>query len=284
MKFSLKQLVAVAFVAGMSSVAFAAPTPNITPTATPTNNDNGSLILAAWDPTTGRSIVKHLGLSISDIGIPAMTEAGTVIDFGSIDLSLLNGTVASTPGVVQFAVFAADADRNGSSGAQNRNLNLYTTGTGLDQVTRGQLFNAATAVGTYFGNAFNNADQCAGANPCVTGQDNDTKYFGNEGAYGSQLSALDPNTTSISGLLNTALNFFRVSTPNSGTNSSGTQLEQYTAGGIYGQWLLDTTGRLTYSFVGDTAPVPLPAAAWLLVSGLMGVGVIGRRRRNAVAA
>ncbi len=282
MKFALKQLVAAALLAGMGSVAFAAPTPNITPTATPNNLDNGSLMLAAWDPTTGRSIVKYLGLSINDIGVPAMTEAGTVIDFGSIDLAQLNGTVATDPSVVQFAVFAADSDRNGSSGAQNRNLNLYTTGTGLDQVSRSQLAGATTAVGTYFGNAFNNADQCAGANPCVTGQDNDTKYFGS--AYGSQLSALDATTTSISGLLNTALNFFRVSTPNSGTNSSGTTLEQYTANGIYGQWLLDTTGRLTYSFVGEQAPVPLPAAAWLLVSGLMGVGVIGRRRRNAVAA
>lgn len=282
MKFSLKQLVAVALVAGMSSAAFAAPTPVIGPTATPTNGDNGSLMLAAWDPTTGRSIVKYLGLNISDIGLAAMTEVGTQIDFGSIDLSLLNGSVASTPGVVQYAVFAADADRNGSSGAQNRNLNLYSTGTGLDQVSRSQLANATTAVGTYFSNAFSNPDQCAGANPCVTGQDNDTKYFGNEGAYGSQLSALAPDTTSISGLLGTALNFFRVSTPNTGTNASGTEFEQYAANGIFGEWLLDATGRLTYSFVGETTnPVPLPAAAWLLLSGLAGMGVIGRRRKVA---
>jgi hypothetical protein len=214
-----------------------------------------------------------------------MTEVGTVIDFGSIDLTQLNSNSsgASNPAVVQYAVFAADADRNGSTGAQNRNLNLYSTGSGFEQVSRSNLAGATTALGNFYTNVFTNADACASANPCVTLQDADARYFGNDATYGSQLSAL-PAGTSISGLLNTALNFFRISTPNSGTNSSGTVLEQYAANGIFGQWLLDSTGKLTYSFVGDAAPVPLPAAGWLLISGLMGAGVIGRRRRTAAAA
>jgi len=40
----------------------------------------------------------------------------------------------------------------------------------------------------------------------------------------------------------------------------------------------------TLSFTGETAAVPIPAAGWLLGSGLLGLLGIGRRRREAVAA
>ena len=40
----------------------------------------------------------------------------------------------------------------------------------------------------------------------------------------------------------------------------------------------DYVGVLTFT------PVPLPAAAWLLLSGLLGIGAIGRRRSAATAA
>ena len=49
-----------------------------------------------------------------------------------------------------------------------------------------------------------------------------------------------------------------------------------------GFWFLSTSGDLTYNIASaGTAPVPLPAAVWLLGSGLLGMAGIGRRRRNA---
>jgi hypothetical protein len=46
-----------------------------------------------------------------------------------------------------------------------------------------------------------------------------------------------------------------------------------------GFWFLSSTGDLTYNIAsGGTAPVPLPAAIWLLGSGLLGMAGIARRR------
>jgi hypothetical protein len=49
-----------------------------------------------------------------------------------------------------------------------------------------------------------------------------------------------------------------------------------------GFWFLSSTGDLTYNIAsGGTAPVPLPAAIWLLGSGLLGMAGIARRRAAA---
>ena len=42
-------------------------------------------------------------------------------------------------------------------------------------------------------------------------------------------------------------------------------------------------GASHVSFYNSVAPVPLPAAAWLLIAGLGGLGVVARRRRTAAA-
>jgi hypothetical protein len=52
-----------------------------------------------------------------------------------------------------------------------------------------------------------------------------------------------------------------------------------------GVFNLDGTGHLIYDVPGGQ-PVPLPAAVWMLLSGLAGFGVVSRRRtaEAAVAA
>lgn len=81
------------------------------------------------------------------------------------------------------------------------------------------------------------------------------------------------------GAVGTSLNFYNLTTT---TNHKETNSPYANATGD-GFWFLSTSGDLTYNIAssGGTAPVPLPAAVWLLGSGLLGMAGIGRRRRNA---
>jgi hypothetical protein len=80
----------------------------------------------------------------------------------------------------------------------------------------------------------------------------------------------------FSAKVGTALNFY------SASGSSRTYVNtQYANSTGAGFWFLSSSGDLTYNLPSSAAPVPLPAAAWLLVSGIAGFGAVGRRRRAA---
>jgi hypothetical protein len=99
---------------------------------------------------------------------------------------------------------------------------------------------------------------------------------------GAQVT-VDPNGSSAAGLLGWTLFsaadvdtdiLGRMGVPAEGSSGFAAPLDA----GVYTLWIQELGGRSAYVFDLDIAPVPLPAALWLLLGGLAGLGAIDRRR------
>lgn len=82
------------------------------------------------------------------------------------------------------------------------------------------------------------------------------------------------------GAVGSSLGFYNITT----TTAHKDTITQYANATGPGFWFLSTSGDLSYDvpLAGGTSPVPLPAAVWLLGSGLLGMAGIARRRRGSV--
>jgi hypothetical protein len=110
----------------------------------------------------------------------------------------------------------------------------------------------------------------------------DFTLTGPAGLGAAVISVESPTTRDITGL-NLAL--YAGSTPVGVPLATGSSINLLSiSGGPYDLYVTgDATGTKGGYYVGGvtTSPVPLPAAAWLLLSGLAGVGAMARRRRAA---
>ena len=103
---------------------------------------------------------------------------------------------------------------------------------------------------------------------------NSTLQGANSGDVSGQFSpgstefALYSSNITLTSALGTDVNLYAI-TPNNSKPLAG---QLYTAG------LVTMTADGTLEEVGNTSPVPLPAAVWLLGSGLLGLAGVGRRR------
>jgi hypothetical protein len=252
--------------------------------ATPTTG-NGELTLFVRDSVTQVVYARGLGQTLNDILTEAVSGGAYA---GPTDIAYAIPTIGPDANMTAFLAGAAGheltwgiqtGDTVGSNIAQTPRRLAFTTG--ADIVATSSIPSNATliptinSVNTFFNSLNGNLPDTAGSS--VFGASDLGGMWGNAGTAGGGATSLAG--VSNFGLIGDALNFYLVTS--SGTTATG-------GGGLVGRVFQALDIRLasdgTLSAVGGTAPVPLPAALWLLGSGLIGLTGIGRRRSAAVAA
>jgi len=261
-------LMAVAAV-GASAGAFAATNPTQAPT---------DLFVAVWNTTTDASYVEDLG----SIGAGTYSQLGTTFDTAgystswNVDGGNLSALLGS--GTYDYQVFAGDDTPNESG---NKGDSAYlslaagdypppaVTGSQLTGGAIGPLASITSYLSTYLPGtttSFSGTTTGAGGNSWVAANTSSP-------GYDFQIEPLSGLTSTAAG---SELNLvYYVATSNAA--SAATTATGVGASGGLGTFLLSADGLLTYN-AGGASPVPLPPAGWLLISGLLGLLAVSRRR------
>jgi hypothetical protein len=275
MKLSIKHVAA--------AVALAIGAPAAMAFDTPTATQNSSIVVTVFDTVAGNSLVQVLqpNQSFGDgtLNYGEFSEATATPDAGlnltfNINLSALTSAGSSLSNI-RWTVYAGDGNGvvNSSGGQQGV---MFTAQSGLTPASLGMTTAAISAMnGT---TAYGQIAATFGAAALQgTGTNFGTGYFGGS-SWGESIGTA--GLFNGSGALDASLGFY-YSTKVSATSSVAAPTVAYQNANGLASWSLSSAGLLTYN-VPAPSGVPLPAGVWLLLSGLGGLGVFGRRR--AVAA
>jgi hypothetical protein len=242
---------------------------------------NSALIFSAWDSTTGASYTRGLGFNLNEFLAPGPGFQSFTAD--SLFTTTFGSSISS--GTFRWNVVGADSNlittTVGDPGAANRHRTVSTSTVnfaGLPVLTRGQNNQAALNMDAYLqkvnnfcgGSTGTNTGSCNSLNPSEAWNINNGSM-----AWGNGLGvAAGFNTAGAIGQ-----SLFMMFASGTGTTTSVVQ-EQTSFGGIPRVWTLAGDGTLTWN---ETAvgEIPVPAAVWLLASGLLGFAGVSRRKKVA---
>ncbi len=226
---------------------------------------NGELYLAIWDTNSSNlvSVGVDLGTTFNEFDANLTNTAfSKAYNLSSSALSVFAGANASD---LHYTVFAL------SNGAFNPVVQQVMITTNAAHPTPnssdvGNVINASVATASYI----NGSDTNYAANTTVVGGAGTANpYLGNDGVVGSHFTG-QSLPFDITANTNQSLAFYEFNGP----DQSGVADVK-----AVGTWSINlATGTLNYA----AAPaVPVPGAAWLMGSALVGLGSIARRRRAA---
>lgn len=235
---------------------------------------NGELFLSVYDSVAQVSYARDLGITMNDF-MAAGSTAGYSMNFAAD--TLLQSAFASLNGL-KWNVVAADSTGGTAVGGQRylsttnatlatvknaKNSNLTTGMSSVDNY-----INASNARGTQGGTSSSTAIN--GSNTAVAAEG--FAYFQN--GFANWISNTTFDSTALVG---GSLGFvsMQASSTNGLSKISATQF-----GSVDGvaTWTLASNGDLSYSVPAPVSAVPVPAALWLLGSGLIGMVGVARRK------
>lgn len=264
MKMKLKLLVAALAALGLGQAAH----------ATLVSTGDPSLVLVAFDDTEPASTATYtriLGGENEFLAADGSTETFAPPS-GSIFASQFAGVASSNIGFDVFAVNQAGGGTYISTGTAGNYQGLV--GSNISNVV------GDIAVGT--ASSYNDLD-----NPTLG-------YAKANGEYTGSLSSTDPSNGGeiafnlgvgelVYGTIANPINLFNLAADGTvtqiGVNSAGIATDPSNQKG--GFFSLSSNGTVTWSPTAAVSAVPLPAAVWLMGSGLFGLIGVGRRRKSA---
>lgn len=285
MKLSITPVaVAVAMAFGAAAAQAQQTLPSYGSTAP---SGNTGLYLAVWDTTTSTTELVNLTATYPQTdysGTPATAAltsqtsgfsnvanpagAGNVLQ---LDLGPIAGFSSLFPSSqtanTDYLIVAANTAQTGFVTSEAVGADIPLTASAVKTVTGAILGEEAEWAGAT--NTSPASDTTGTAGWSVANAANGSLGGGDEGLSGQQFGAV----------LGTAANFFN----DTGSSTKPFSSTEYTYNGQAGFWFLSATGDLTWNLpVAST--VPLPPAVWLFASGLIGLGLIGRRRERDLGA
>jgi hypothetical protein len=276
MKISLKQILAVGALTVASTAAFADG-------ALPSTG-NGGLMLVVWDQTTGLSYTRDLQINVDDVATQSAVIGDTYSGAGDLsfnipatinlsadaNLSSFLSTALGANDNVTWGVVGGGVIGTGNGVAVKRYLTTTSADlvSGNSAVTNGKLTTSWSGLESRQVYLNQSIEQTNGTSVNGDGKSNNPSLFSaNWDDAAGTWSASGVNNQVA---LDSKANFYLVTSAGGG---SGTLARIYTLAGL----TLSSTGLLTSDVVG-TGATPIPAAIWLLGSGLAGLVGIGRRK------
>ncbi len=224
---------------------------------------NGELMLAVWDSNASQkvSVAQDLGARFADFDAN-LTNASFSQSF-TLDANAFSIFAGANASDLHYAVFALS---NGQFNPVVQQVMMTTNAANPtpNQSDIGNVINASVATA----GKINEADVNYAANNAVQGGAGTTgNYLGDNSVIGMQFTA-QSLPFNITANTDQSLAFYEF---NGGVTPDVKAL---------GQWSINLANNtLTYS--APVSSVPVPGAAWLMGSALVGLGSIGRRRRAA---
>jgi len=248
---------------------------------------NGEMFIVLFDDVAKKSVIVDLGLDYNDVighGATLGQATGEAVNFSSNISTAITAAFGSNLSNVRWNVagrgsLSFDADFNnyfneyGSifTGPSTYNPSPNDVASIYDSSISGLLANTGD---------YTNGDQSS-SNPTQFAKrsidnfyvalDDQTALYAGGATWGykSRYASWDTSLLGSGSLDSYWFHYNDVE----GSTAARTQL---------GSWSLNlATGALSYVQGGGTSEVPVPAAAWLLVSGLAGLGTVARRRKQA---